>query len=128
MLSNHGKYNTVPSGFSWNIYSLVIHSRNICCTEECIKITQETYVVQKSVSKSYCGLRLFSSLQFSHSVMSDSLDPMNCSTPGPPVHHQLPNSTQTHVYRVSDAIQPSHPLLSPFLPAFNLSQHHSLFK
>ena len=40
-------------------------------------------------------------------------DPMNCSTPGLPVHHQLPESTQTHVHRVSDAIQPSHPLLSP---------------
>ena len=43
--------------------------------------------------------------------------PMNSSTPGLPVHHQLPESTQTHVHRVSDAIQPSHPLSSPFLPA-----------
>ena len=41
-------------------------------------------------------------------------DPMNHSTPGLPVHHQLPESTQTHVHRVSDAIQPSHPLSSPF--------------
>ena len=45
-------------------------------------------------------------------------DPMNCSTPGLPVHHQFPESTQTHVHWVGDAIQPSHPLLSPFSPAF----------
>ena len=55
-------------------------------------------------------------------------DPMNRSTPGHPVHHQLPEFTQTHVHRVSDAIQPSHPLLSPSPPAFNLSQHQGLFK
>ena len=48
---------------------------------------------------------------------------MNRSTPGLPVHHQLPEFTQTHVHRVSDAIQPSHPLSSPSPPAFNLSQH-----
>ena len=55
-------------------------------------------------------------------------DPMNCSTPGFPVHHQLPEFTQTHVHWVSDAIQSSHPLLSPSPPAFNLSQDQSLFK
>ena len=55
-------------------------------------------------------------------------DPMNCSTPGLPVHHQLPESTQTHVHCVGDPIQPSHPLLSPSPPAFNLSQHQGLFK
>ena len=55
-------------------------------------------------------------------------DPMNHSKPGLPVHHQLPELTQTHVYRVSDVIQPSHPLLSPSPPAFNLSQHQGLFK
>ena len=49
-------------------------------------------------------------------------DPMNCSTPGLPVYHQLPESTQTHVHWVSDAIQPSHPLSSPSFPALNLSQ------
>ena len=48
---------------------------------------------------------------------------MNCSTPGFPVHHQLPELTQIHVHQVSDAIQPSHPLSSPSSPAFNLSQH-----
>ena len=55
-------------------------------------------------------------------------EPMNCSTPGLPVHHQLPEFTQTHVHRVSDAIQPSHPLSSPSPPALNPSQHQSLFQ
>ena len=55
-------------------------------------------------------------------------DPMNCSMPGLPVHHQLPEFTQTHVHRVSDAIQPSHPLSSPSPPAPNPSQHQSLFQ
>ena len=50
-------------------------------------------------------------------------DPMNCSTPGLSVHHQLPESTQAHVHRVSDGIQPSHPLSSPSPHALNLSQH-----
>ena len=55
-------------------------------------------------------------------------DPMNHSRPGLPVHHQLPESTQTHVHWTGDAIQPSHPLLSPSPPALNLSQHQGLFK
>ena len=55
-------------------------------------------------------------------------NPMNCSRPGLPVHHQLPEFTQTHVHRVSGAIQPSHPLSSPSPPAPNPSQHHSLFQ
>ena len=55
-------------------------------------------------------------------------NPMNCSTPGLPVHHHLPEFTQTHVLRVGDVIQPSHPLSSPSPPAFNLSQHHGLFQ
>ena len=53
---------------------------------------------------------------------------MDCSTPGLPVHHQLPEFTQTHVHRVGDAIQPSHPLSSPSSPAFNFSQHQGLFQ
>ena len=55
-------------------------------------------------------------------------DPMNRSTPGLPVHHQPPEFTETHVHRVSDAIQPSHPLSSPSPPAPNPSQHQSLFQ
>ena len=53
---------------------------------------------------------------------------MDYSMPGLPVHHQLPEFTQTHVHHIGDAIQPSHPLLSASLPAFNLSQHQGLFK
>ena len=71
-----------------------------------------------------------SSVQFS-SVAQSCLTlcyPMNCSTPGLPVHHQLPEFTQTHVSRVSDTIQPSHPLLSPSPPAPNPSQHQGLFQ
>ena len=52
-------------------------------------------------------------------------DPMDCSMPGFPVHHQLSEPTQTHVHCVGDAVQPSHPLSSPSPPAFNLSQHQS---
>ena len=55
-------------------------------------------------------------------------DPMDCSTPGLPVHHQLTEFTQTHVHWVSDAIQPSHPLSSPSSPAFNLPQNQGFFK
>ena len=72
----------------------------------------------------------FSSVQFS-SVTESCLtlcNPMNRSTPGLPIHHQLPEFTQTHVHRVSDAIQPSHPLSSPSPPAPNPSQHQSLFQ
>ena len=70
------------------------------------------------------------SVQFS-SVAQSCLtlcNPMNCSTPGLPVHHQLPEFTQTHVHRVIDAIQPSHPLSSPSPPAPNPSQHQGLFQ
>ena len=70
------------------------------------------------------------SVQFS-SVAQSCLtlcDPMNRSTPGLSVYHQLPEFTQTQVHRISDAIQPSHPLSSPFPPAPNPSQHQSLFQ
>ena len=70
------------------------------------------------------------SVQFSSVAQScpTLCDPMNCSTPGLPVHHQLPEFTQTHVHRVGDTIQPSHPLSSPSPPAPNPSQHQSLFQ
>ena len=55
-------------------------------------------------------------------------NPMDCSPPGLPVHHQHPELTQTHVHRVGDAVQPPHPLSSLSPPAFNLSQHQGLFK
>ena len=70
-----------------------------------------------------------SSVQFSSvaQLYPTLCDPMDCSMPGFPIHHQLPEFTQTHVHRVSDAIQPSHLLSSPSPPAFNLSQHQGLF-
>ena len=55
-------------------------------------------------------------------------DPMDCNTPGLPVHHQLLEPTHTHVHPISDAIQPSHPLSSTSSPAFNHSQHQGFFK
>ena len=72
----------------------------------------------------------FSSVQFRSVQLLSRVqlcDPMNRSTPGLPVHHQLLEFTQIHVHRVSDAIQPSHPLSSPSTPAPNPSQHQSLF-
>ena len=81
-----------------------------------IKINQKLYFYVLSVH--------FSSVAQSCPTLCD---PMNCSTPGLPVHHQLPEFTQTHVHRVSDAIQPSHPLSNPSPPAPNPSQHQSLF-
>ena len=74
--------------------------------------------------------RNFSSVQFSLVAQScpTLCCPINRSTPGLPVHHQLPEFTQTHVYRIGDVIQPSHPLSSPSLPAPNSFQHQSLFQ
>ena len=79
----------------------------------------------------YSGLLNMTALWKFNSVTQSRLslcDPMDCSMSGLPVYHQLPESTQTHVHWVSDAIQPSNPLSSPFLPTFNLSQHQGLFK
>ena len=69
-------------------------------------------------------------VQFSSDAQSclTFCDPMNCSTPGPPVHHQLPEFTQTHVHQVGDAVLPSHLLSSPSPPAPNPSQHQGLFQ
>ena len=73
---------------------------------------------------------VYLTLQFSSVAQScpTLCNPMNYSTPGLPVHHQLPEFTQTHVHPVSDAIQPSHPLLSPCPPAPNPSKHQGVFQ
>ena len=77
-------------------------------------------------------MSLLFNMLFQFSLVAQSCptlcDPMNHSTPGLPVHHQLPEFTQTHVHRVGDAIQPSHPLLAPSPPAPNPSQHQGLFQ
>ena len=70
-------------------------------------------------------LRIFSSVAQSCLTLCN---PVGCSTPGFPVHHQLLEFTQTHVHWVGDAVQPSYPLLSPSPPTFNLSQHQGLFQ
>ena len=74
--------------------------------------------------------QLYASVQFTSVAQScpTLCDPMDCSTPGFPVHHQLPELAQTHVHQVDDVTQPSHPLFSSSPPAFNLSQHQGLFK
>ena len=66
--------------------------------------------------------------KLSHSVGLTLWNTMNCGTPCFPVHHQLPELAQMHVHRISDVIQPSHPMSSPSPPAFNLSQHQGLFQ
>ena len=87
-----------------------------------------------SEKKQYCigtwNVRSMNQGKFSSVTQSclNICDPMNCSTPDLPVHHQLPEFTQTQVHRVGDAIQPSHPLSSPFPPAPNPSQPQSLFQ
>ena len=70
-------------------------------------------------------MEMFSSVAQSHPTLCD---PMDCSMPGFPAHHQLQELTQTHVHRVGDSNLPSHPLSSPSLPTFNLSQHLGLFR
>ena len=81
--------------------------------------TQTTMRCHLMLVKSYHEKEKFSSVTQSCPTLCN---PMNCSTPGLPVHHQLPEFTQTHVHRVGDAIQPSHPLSSPSPPASNPSQ------
>ena len=77
-----------------------------------------------------CSISTPSPIQFSSVTESRPTlcDPMNRSTPGLPVHHQLPEFTQTHVHRISDAIQPSHPLSSLSPPVPSPSQHQGLFQ
>ena len=87
----------------------------------CPKMRDPAYVTCASWERSF----QFSSVAQSSPTLCD---PMNHSTPGLPVHHQLPEFTQTHIHRVSDAIQPSYPLSSPSPPAPNPSQHQSLFQ
>ena len=79
-----------------------------------------------SVAQSEPTDNLLSSVQLLSLVLL--CNPMDCSTPGFPVHHNFPELSQTHVHQVGDAIQPSHPLLSPSPPAFNLSQHQGVFQ
>ena len=100
------------------------------CSYQATGSSSDTLIHWKGVWRSKYTFREWGNwVQFSRSVVSDSLPPWTThSMPGLPVHHQLPEFTQTYVRRVGDAIQPSHPLLSPSPPAPNPSQHQGLFQ
>ena len=120
---------------TWHYSTFLCH---ICCVYWALDWNSNIYIhfnpfklMTKYILTSFSFFHTkpnFSSVQFSCSVVKILCDPMNCSTPGLPVHHQLPKFTQTHVHRVGDAIQPSHPLLSLSPPAPNPSQLQGLFK
>ena len=115
---------------------LVLKSHHIASSNKFFFIKDITYdfsyMRPKNMTLNWTKLRSIKRVQYQIRSVTQSCptlcDPMNCSTPGLPVHHQLPEFTQTHVHQVSDAIQPSHPLLSPSPPAPNPSQHQSLFQ
>ena len=95
------------------------------------KATVSGQLYHRFISLSFLWSRIFlEGLQFSSVAQScpTLCDPMDHSTPGLPVHHQLPEFTQSHVHRVDDAIHPSHSLSSPSLPALNVSQHQGLLR
>ncbi|CAN0512729.1 unnamed protein product [Rangifer tarandus platyrhynchus] len=117
-LFNNNKYMYTHTQVYAHIYLYYIYIYVCICMYIYISVYVYVYIYQ------------FSSVQFSSRSQSclTLCNPMNSSTPGLPVHHQLPEFTQTHVHQVSDAIQPSHPLSSPYPPTFNLSQHQGLFK
>ena len=113
----------LPSIFLWNNSISACHQHLLFyCWPSC-SLSQRNSSLWHRTSKVAC-------VQFSSVAQScpTICGPMDCSTPDFPVHHQLLELVQTHVHRVSDAIQPSHPLSSPSPPAFNLSQHQGLFK
>ena len=105
---------------------LWITSASECMKETCSSTLYNGIIKDKGQYK----LKKESSVQFSlvAQLCPTLCDPVDCSTPGLPVHHQLPGSTQTQVHGIDDAIQPSHPLSSLSLPPFNLYQHQGLFK
>jgi len=113
----------VPQLLGWTFYSLAYEITQLAKTNHTTFHGCHTHSLQWLTR---CGV----SVQFSSVAQScpTICNPMACRMPGLPVHHQLPELTQTHVHRVGDTIQPSHPLSSPSPPAFNLSQHQGLFQ
>ena len=109
-----------------------VHSSFISYSQKLgtVQVSITWLIYKETVAYLYKTPLLSNSVQFSSVTQScpTLCDPMNCTTPGLPVHHQLTEFTQTHVHRVSDAIQPSHPLSSPSPPAPNPSQHQGLFQ
>ena len=116
-----------------------LHARQCHRTQHQVVRRQKTEVSRRFKQRVYRGFQgnakqgrvnSFSSVQFSSVTQScpTLCNPMNRITPGLPVHHQLPEFTQTHVHWLGDVIQPSHPLSSPSPPAFILSQRQGLYK
>ena len=114
------------------VFSVMSSSWSFCLTNPTKNKMPGDYLAQLNIRKKLrkTNLKYVCTIQFSSVSQScpTLYDPMNCSTPGLSVHHQLLEFTQTHVHQVGDAIQPSHPLPSPSPPALNLSQHRGLFK
>ena len=102
----------------------------IKCSEFFTLLTDYSVHLSSEIRKAGLHQSKTTSVQFSSVAQScpTLCDPMNRSTPGLPVHHQLPEFTQTHAHQIGDAIQPSHPLSSPSPPAPNPSQHQGLFQ
>jgi len=123
--------------FHMSIYSLCVSAShfgnpynisNLLIITVFVTVICDHWPLMSLLQKDYDLLK--TSVQFSSVAQSCPTlrNPMNRSTPGLPIHHQLPEFTQTHVHQVSDAIQPSHPLASPSPPAPNSSQHQGLFQ
>ena len=119
-----GRHETYSGILTWRL-SWTEKPGGLHTVHRVAKIRQDWRDWAGTYARMYCKSVQFSSVAQSCLTLCD---PMNCSTPGLLVHHQLPESTQTHVHRVNDAIQPSHPLSSPSPPALNLSQHQGLFQ
>ena len=130
-----------PVYFSGNYFTFCVFVGSIWLTKKkahfCICISYLYFVFPGLIcleiscqQKCLLGTGRFSSVQFSlvAQLCLTLCNPMNRSAPGLPVHHHLPEFTQSHIHRVGDAIQPSHPLSSPLPPAPNPSQHQSLFQ
>ena len=119
LLDTHGQ---VGVSLLWGLYSFLLGP----CVHKLLFVPSKSLFPQSCVSS---GSSIRSDQIRSVAQLCPTLcDPMNRSTPGVPVHHQLPEFTQTHVHQVSDAFQPSHPLSSPSPLAPNPSQHQSLFQ
>ena len=115
-----------------NIFSpLNMNHSSKCKTTELLERNMDQIFVTGGLSKDFLDMTCKKHDPFQFSSVTQSCltlcKPMDYSTPGLPVHHQLPDLTQTLVHWVGDGIQPSHPLLSPSPPALNLSQHQGLF-
>ena len=111
---------------------LVHHISRVVCPQVNVHFKPSSLIIQEAIFKWHVKATDFIQASVQCSSVTQSCltlcDPVDCSMPGFPVHHQLPEFTQTHVHRVSDAIQPSHSLSPASPPAFNLSQHQGLFQ